>query len=228
MPLTPPGNSNRASAAHLLGTTSSVVLTQVEDTATIDLPNVRINGNTTNSAAASGTSAIGIGPSATGSGTSAAAVGSNVTASGIRSSAFGSTVAATATDAHVIGSQCTNALAASVAVCAGTGNKVLHLCAPTNVPQLNSNNDPVQLDRPVGTITMFDDVNAAAAQFTFTNSYINANSIILLDPQGEPTHPVDAYVATRGAGSCVIDVIKNAASTPTVPAVIHYVVFNPT
>ena len=226
MPLTPPGNSNRASAAHLLGTTSSVVLTQVEDTATVDLPNIRINGNSTNTAAAAGTGAVAVGGNTVASGNQSASFGASASSTGLRSTAVGDECVASATDSSVFGSRCTNALAASVALSAGTSNKLLHLCAPTNIAQLTSNNTTVVLDRPVGTITMFDDVNAAAAQFTFTNSYINANSIILLDVQGELTHPVNAWVATRGAGSCVIDVVK--VGTPTVPAVIHYVVFNPT
>lgn len=247
MPLTPPGNSNRAAAALLYGTTSNVLLTQNADTATVDLPNIRINGNTSNTAAAAGTGAIAIGgssaaagnqgiavgPSAVASAQSALGVGHTAIASGTRSTAIGVSSTASATDAAVLGSQCTNALDASVLLAAGTGNKLLHLCAPGAVAQGTSNNTTVAFptvpdERPVGVITMFDDVNAAAAQFTFTNGYINANSIILLDVEGEPSHPVNAWVATRGAGSCVIDVVKDAGSTPTVPAKIHYVVFNPT
>jgi len=233
------GRSNRASAAILAGTTSSVVINQTaEDTATFDVPNLRINGNATNTAAAAGTAGIALGGTTVASGNrslalgyganataaSAVAEGYGAVASAARAIAVGFGNTASAADASIVGGNTlTNALATSVMLAAGS-SKLLHLCAPSNIPQLTSNNTAVELNSPVGTITMFDDVNGGAAQFTFTNSYIKATSLIMLDVEGEAGQPVNAWVATRAAGSCVIDVVK--VGTPTVPAVIHFVVFN--
>lgn len=240
MPLTGAGISNRAAAAILAGTTSAVVISQSGDTATFDLPNLRINGNTTNTAAAAGTGGVALGPLTVASATASVALGSaaNATgasssclgnaglASGARSSVVGYSSTASAADSAVVGSQMTNALAASVLLGAGTGNKLLHLAAPVNVNQGGgANTTAVTNSVPVGTVTTAVAV-AAYAEFTLTNTYIQATSHLLVYAEGESTKPVSAWVISQTANSCVI-AIQNAAAATAAAVKVHFIVLCP-
>ena len=105
-----------------------------------------------------------------------------------------------------------------------TDTPSLTLSGKKLVTQITSVTEPVTLNAGSGTITTFAQTAAADAKvtFTFTNSYITADSIVLLTPTyatAQTGTPV-LSVSSLAAGSAVID-LTNSHATAALNALVE-------
>lgn len=91
-----------------------------------------------------------------------------------------------------------------------------------SVTQLTSRTTPVTLNKPTGTITLYPGTlgNSAAEEFTFTNSFIGANDVVVLNIHNGCAAATRKFyvvqVVALSAGSCVIAVAN--ATNSTIPS----------
>lgn len=110
------GTGPALAANSVSGTTSCVVLTLASSDVNFDVPRLRLNGNTTNTATASGTNAIAMGVSATGSALNSIAIGNAPNASATNTIAIGVTLTVSGANAIGIGSTITSSGTRSIAI----------------------------------------------------------------------------------------------------------------
>lgn len=98
------------------------------------------------------------------------------------------------------------------------------------VTQITSASTGVTLNKPTGTITTVTQNIAAAGEveFTLTNSYITARSVVITQVASGSTGGTTAvYIKSVSAGSCVIGLTNlHAATAETGTLVLNFVVIN--
>ena len=93
--------------------------------------------------------------------------------------------------------------------------------AQGTVTQATSKSTAVTLNKPAGQITMNDASLAATTNvtFTFNNSFISANDVIVLNVNGGTTAAYNVYTSVLGAGSASIT-LRNITAGPLAEAVV--------
>jgi len=174
---------------------------------------------------ASGAEGLAVGVTAVASGANSSAIGYGTLASGATSSALGYDAHATGANSTAIA--CQNGTANTLALGSGGVFYTRMSIRGTGTEAAGA----VTVDATMGRITLSGVLNAGAGLLvTFTNSFIAADSVILMTALGQ-TGTADATedaftVSLRSvsAGSCVFQVYNGDAANSTAAPIIHFLV----